>query len=649
MSYHQRFLFTLLLVLLAASCVPVPASAGEDWLPVTPDELKMTSEPKAPGAPAIYLYRQVDRDDAEFRENYYARIKILTEEGRKYADIEIPFLKGQGNIKNIKARTIQPDGSIVNFDGKTYEKTIVKAKGVKFLAKTFTMPNVQPGSIVESRYTRFLPEGWIYDSRWLLSEELFTKRAKFSLNKNGSSPLQCSWPRGLPPGTNPPVIDHNVVRLEAQDIPAFQIEDYMPPVDEMKYRVDFLYTQNTEKDPEKFWKEYGRRAERGVQLFTDKPKVMEQVVAQTVSPSDTPEQKLRKLYERCQKVRNLSFEREKTQQEQNREKLKEIQNVEDIWKRGYGSGYEITWLFLALARAAGFDAVPVEIATRDEHFFDVQIPDPNALNTNAVTVKLDGKEMYFDPGIAFAPFGVLPWYETGVAGLRIEKDGGTWISTPMPDPATVGIDRKADLQLDDEGALEGKLTVTFKGISALWRRIDENDEDATERKKFLEDEVKGYVPVAAEVELTNSPDWSSSTTNLEAEFHLKILGWASSAGRRSLLAAGLFGGGEKHVFEGANRVHPIYFSHPYTDIDDVTISLPAGWRVENTPRPLHLDVKSCSYKLSVENQDRAVHVSRQLMVNITMVDPKYYGALRYFFQVVRTGDEGQIVLSPVTQ
>jgi hypothetical protein len=31
--------------------------------PVSPEELKMTSEPKVPGAPAIILYRQVDRDD----------------------------------------------------------------------------------------------------------------------------------------------------------------------------------------------------------------------------------------------------------------------------------------------------------------------------------------------------------------------------------------------------------------------------------------------------------------------------------------------------------------------------------------------------------------------------------------------------------
>ena len=87
----------------------------------------MASEPKAPGAHAIYLYRQVDRDDkkAAATEYNYLRIKILTEEGRKYADIEIPFDKGY-RVSGIRARTIHPDGTIVNYEGKIYENTIVK-------------------------------------------------------------------------------------------------------------------------------------------------------------------------------------------------------------------------------------------------------------------------------------------------------------------------------------------------------------------------------------------------------------------------------------------------------------------------------------------------------------------------------------------
>src|SRR6202007_53251 len=113
-----------------------------------------TSLPEAPGAPAVILYRQVDRDDSQNgHETNYIRIKILTEEGKNDGNVEIPFFKGEGSIHGIRARSIRPDGTIAAFDGKVYEQTIVKAKGVKYLAKTFTLPDVQVGRIIESHYT----------------------------------------------------------------------------------------------------------------------------------------------------------------------------------------------------------------------------------------------------------------------------------------------------------------------------------------------------------------------------------------------------------------------------------------------------------------------------------------------------------------
>src|SRR5215468_5222644 len=177
--------FSFLIGFLSLICLSLPARAGIAFQPVSPDELKMTAEPKAPGAPAVILYRQVDRDDnrSTSHEDNYVRIKILTEEGRKYADVEIPFFKDSENVVALKARTIRPDGSSVDFDGKVFEKSILKAKGLKYLAKTFTLPDVQVGGIIEYSYTRDFAENYIFDSRWILSDELFTKHAKFSLKR----------------------------------------------------------------------------------------------------------------------------------------------------------------------------------------------------------------------------------------------------------------------------------------------------------------------------------------------------------------------------------------------------------------------------------------------------------------------------------
>ena len=58
---------------------------------------------------------------------------------------------------------------------------------MKYLAKTFTLPDVQPGGIIEYYYTYDYREYYIYDSHWIISDELFTKHAKFSLKPYSST------------------------------------------------------------------------------------------------------------------------------------------------------------------------------------------------------------------------------------------------------------------------------------------------------------------------------------------------------------------------------------------------------------------------------------------------------------------------------
>ena len=647
-------IITSLTFLAAPGFRPLVTAIG--FQPVSPDELKMTSEPLAPGAPAIILFHQVERDDNGLtsHENQYFRIKILTEEGRKYADVEIPFFKGEGNITAIKARTIRPDGSIVDFDGEVFEKSIVKVKGLKYLAKTLTLPDVQIGSVIEYSYTLDLTEHLIYDSHWILSNELFTKAAKFSLKPYESSydnfSLRWTW-NWLPQGsTQPKEGPDHIIRMDAVNIPAFHAEDFMPPETELKSRVDFIYSEDTfEPDVDKFWKKTGKRLNGNLESFVGKRKAMEEAVAEIVSPNDSPEVKLQKLYDRVQKLHNTSYEVSKSEQEQKRAKVKDISNVEDIWKRGYGNGVELTWLYLGLVRAAGFEAYGVWVSGRGSYFFNPHMVDSRRLNANVVLVKLNGKDIYCDPGAAFTPFGLLPWVETGVQGLRLDKDGGSWVQTTLPESSVSRIERHANLKLSaEDGGLQGKLTVTYTGLEALRRRVEERNQDATERKTFLEDEVKEFVPVAAEVDLSNQPDWSSSSLSLVAEFDLKVPGWASGAGRRAMFPVGLFSATEKHIFDHADRVYPIYVQFPWEKVDDVTIELPPGWQVSSLPPAQDVPGHVVTYSLKVDNDKGKLHLSRTLNVDFLILDTKYYAALRRFFQGVRTGDEEQIVLQPGT-
>src|SRR5271170_2533261 len=127
MNRAQRFLCVTafaFLLLGAAAIAPRPSSAGDDWLPIPPADLALKDNPAEPGANAMILYRSSDMDSLESSVREYVRIKIFTQEGTKEANVELPFNSKKVNILDLRARTIHPDGSIVNFDGKIFEKTI---------------------------------------------------------------------------------------------------------------------------------------------------------------------------------------------------------------------------------------------------------------------------------------------------------------------------------------------------------------------------------------------------------------------------------------------------------------------------------------------------------------------------------------------
>ncbi len=95
MSYRRVFLLVAIL-LVGAMLRRGGQVSGDEWMPILPEELKMTSMPEAPGAPAVFLYRQGDRNDLGIQrgrgatEFNYVRIKIFTGGGR---NLHVCFLE----------------------------------------------------------------------------------------------------------------------------------------------------------------------------------------------------------------------------------------------------------------------------------------------------------------------------------------------------------------------------------------------------------------------------------------------------------------------------------------------------------------------------------------------------------------------------
>lgn len=633
-------------VLMVLAC----GSAFADWLPIAADELALKSEPHAPNAPAEYLYTQIDRDDNSGVVHVYKRVKILTEAGREYANVKIVYNRLRQRVSGIDARTIRPDGSIVEFKGKPYDQSLLKGQGKQFSARVLTLPDVQVGSIIEYRYTLELDEDYVFDSNWVLNDDLFTRHAKFSLVPNSYFTLRWSWPLGLPEGTDVPKSVRGKIQMETSNVAAFVEEDYMPPESAVRMRVDFIYVDrdSAQKDADSYWKHFEKRTYDRFADFIDYPSVLQAAAKPLVAAGDSAEVKARKLYVWVQGLRNLSFERRKSEEEDKREDLDPNRNVKDVLRHGYGNGNDINWLYIALARAVGVDAYAVQSSTRDQFFFSKDMLNGYQLNTTLVLLKIDGHDIYVDPGTALAPFGLLPWNETIVRGLRLDGHGGTWITTTVPTPDQGLIERSATLKLDETGGLDGRLKVTFNGMAALNMRLENRFDDAIERRKTLEELIQSSVPMSTEVTLVNEPDWNSASQVLTAEFDLKVPGWMQSAGSRGFFAVALFGGEFQHVFDHAIRQHPVYFAYPFERRDDVTVNLPASLRVGTLVPEQSTDLGNLMYTVASEEQDGTLRLRRRVVEKFVLLQSKYYDQLRDFFQQVRAGDEQQVVLLPVS-
>ena len=462
----------------------------------------MKEYPASPGAPASILHREMHTNDEKSFETRYYRIKIFTEEGRKYANVQIPYFKGKIRVKNIKARTVHPDGAIVTFTGGVFEKVIVKRKKLKLLVKTFTLPNVRVGSIIEYKYRIQWGSRLLLPTEWDIGHELFTRRVRFSLRPyiphrlSASSPRIMLLPFRLPTGKGPryerlekyrggkgPSLAYQFAyQMELEDIPAFQEEQYIPPENELKMWVLFYYLSRSFYPS--FWQQTGRDLYEEVEKFIGKHKAIKQEVARIVRPDDPPETKLRKLYARVQQIRNLRYDRKNIKRDK---KPKKNKNVKDVLKRGYAHPLEINRLLVALARAAGFDASVVRVASRTNSFFKTQLLDDSQLNVNLVLVGVGGKEYYLDPATRFCPFGFLSWDQTMVQGIRLAEDGGEFVKTPNPGSADAHTGRKAVLHLGEDGSLHGKVELTFTGQEALQQRLDALKTDEAGARKELED------------------------------------------------------------------------------------------------------------------------------------------------------------------
>jgi hypothetical protein len=630
----------------------------------TNDELKMTSDPKAPGADAVYLDINEVANDPMHYQSTYVRIKIFTEKAKELATVDLPYLKRSSKITDIKGRTIHPDGTVVPLNVKAEDLMMSKTGEHEIGKKVFTLPSVEVGSILEYRYEVRYDEDLFSSPTWEIQRPYFVHKAHYEfkpfkefmpagtpgtdtnmylVDSRGRTVTSLIWWHRLPPGVEVKTSVNGSYSVDVTDVPPAPDEEWMPPIQSLLYRVGFFYSYAHNADA--YWASEPKFWAKDVDKFAEPSKAIKEAVAGLVAANDSDLDKAKKLYDAVQALDNTDYSRRKTASELKELKIKEVKHAEDTWSQKSGSSEDIAMLYLAMLRAAGLTAYAAKVVDRDKATFDKSNMNVDQFNSTIVVLSTGGKQIVLDPGEKMCPLQTVNWRHSYSVGLGENADGASLVVTPMQQYKENSTVRMADLYLDAQGGITGQIRITMIGQAALrWRQEALRNDDA-EVKKQYDRTLEQIVPEGVEAHVDHFLGMDDPYTNLMAVVNVK--GSLGTATAKRLLLPGFFFETRGHVpfVNEEMRITPVDMHYGDRVTEEVTYHLPPGMTVEGTPQDANISWPGHAIFVakSLTEPDKIV-IAQTLSAAFTIVKPEEYQDLRGFYQKVAAADQVQLVL-----
>jgi hypothetical protein len=651
---NSSFVYGAALLFAAVS----PALVRAQFQPPNPDELKMTSDPKAPGAAAVYLDYEESDNDREHNQNYYARIKVLTEKGKEAATVEIPYRGGEFSIGSVSGRTIHSDGTIVPLTVKPEDLLVQKSNEVEVGRQTyveqvrreravFTLPSVEVGSILEYSYQlRFNAQfNWHLDPYWQVQQQYFVHKAHFMFTPFDAFNLVW-WPH-LPEGASVKTDAGGRYYLDVTDVPPTPDEAWMPPIDSFLYKVRFYYrSQYDPLDVDEYWKAEAKSWSKDTDHFAEPTKTIHDAVAGLVAPGDADLVKAQKLYAAVEALDNTDYSRQVGTSELRQLKQKEANRAEDTWTQKRGDSNDLALLYLSMLRAAGLTAYATKVVDRDRGVFDASYMSLNQLDHTLVILSTGGKEILLDPGEKMCPFGTVNWRHSHAEGLRQSADGPGRAITPAQVFGANTVKSSGDITVNPQGGVAGTLQIVMTGQDALLWRQTAIEVDAAELKKDFDRDLERIVPEGVEAHVDHFLGLDDPNSLLMAV--VKVTGTLGTATAKRLILPGFFfeTRGSTPFVDEQTRLEPIDMHYAEQLTEQLTYDLPAGMTVEGAPQDSKVSWEGRAiYIVKTKSEPGQITVARVLARAFDLARPVDYQDLRGFYQKVGAADQGQLVFS----
>lgn len=600
----------------------------------------------------------------------HRRIKIFNKDGYKWADGEVYLWHQFGDKEKLNFLK----GFTYNLDGKKVVKSKLEKSSIfeeKYNAnqdvKKFTMPEVKEGSIIEYSYTivsdfLFNFDDWKFQSTIpVVWSEFRTKIPEYYIYQvvpQGYLPFDVATNEMLPqtetiavagrstaPGQRSESSVNTVKYMEenriwiVKDAPKFESEDFMTSsnnyISKVSYELAFKKMPNSPQiDYMGTWDKFNRRfleAEYFGAHLNRAWKITNPIKGLALE-GKSEEEKVTVVYNFVKNKMSWNGN--------NRCTLKKTADysLKNPLNEGKGNSAEVNLILTTLMRKAGLKADPVLISTRNHGIVKQEFPMMDQFNYVICKVNVGDQYLLLDATDAYLPINTLPERCLNGQGWVVSKDQPGWVNVTSKEKKSTKI--SGSLNLSDDGTITGNLKYAYEGYKA--RSL---------RKTFLNSGEQNYI----DEKIDNSP-WEINSLQLEnaknlsqsfvENYDFEIESDDVSTASIIYLSPMLDGKQGSNPFKLEERKYPVDFGAPIEETYYVTIDIPEGYMIDQSPVPLALSLpaKSGNYKFQVTQQGNKLTVYSKLSIKKIQFSPQEYAYLKEFFaQIIKKQNE-QIVL-----
>jgi len=649
----------VLLLLIQLLILPLAAQEYSTTMGnISKDELEMETYENDPEAEAVVVYdlgnSKVQREENQFVVMFTrkTRIKILSEAGLDYAEVEIPVYQDRGNYERI----MDLEGTTYNYnDGKLEQVELDPSDSYKekineyWAVEKFVMPGVKVGSVIEYTYrlrteNMFNLRDWEFQRRIPTIYSEYTVRMvpfySYTYIMQGASQFdkQESYEDdGVRQQFGPTEYQYMVHTYGMKDIPAFRDEEYITSINDYIMKLDFqlskVYNVNgLGFDYMTTWedmvKEYLKDPDFG-KYMKKSGKQLKKFVGDKLPDGLSDSAKI-----------NLITGLVKSQVDWDGMYSRAADcTPAQLLNRRSGNVVEINLFLTGLLKAAGLEAYPVMISTRDHGKIRLNYPFSHFFNYVIAAVKTgDGSYILADATSPRCANNRIPTRCINDKGLIFRKDDPGWVSLAFSLISEVNYNFGVSLTPSELQASVGVKATEYEAYQLRNSYGDDTDEITEELVESYENaEVEG-------VEITNAWDTDEPYT-----YSYNLRGTPEQLNNKLYIDPFPGHTVTENPFKQQKRTMPIDLVYPRKKSYHSEITIPEGYAVEYKPDPIKILNKDFSMEYEIHEEGNKIEVDFFYVFHNSVYPANDYFTLKFYYNELIKKANDKIVLLEAVQ